>query len=70
MSIWLRARAPQSVKPIGARALVTNQLALGTTRLLARITRASAERLALAPGMPVFAVIKSVTIDPRMLPRL
>jgi molybdate transport system ATP-binding protein len=46
------------------------QLALGATRLIARITRASAERLALAEGMPVFAVIKSVTIDPRMLPRL
>lgn len=46
------------------------QLTLGTTRLVARITRASAERLLLAVDMPVYAVIKSVTIDPRMLPRL
>jgi molybdate transport system ATP-binding protein len=46
------------------------QLALGATRLIARITRASAERLVLTEGMAVFAVVKSVTIDPRMLPRL
>lgn len=39
------------------------QLACGTARLVARITRASAARLALGPGAPVFAVIKSVIVD-------
>ena len=38
-------------------------LAAGAARLLARITAASARRLALAPGLAVFAVIKSVTVD-------
>ena len=39
------------------------QIAIGPTRLVARITRHSAARLALAPNKPVFAVIKSVAID-------
>ncbi|HWA02956.1 MAG TPA: molybdenum ABC transporter ATP-binding protein [Rhizomicrobium sp.] len=39
------------------------QLACGGIRLVARITRASAERLSLRPGMPVYAVIKSVIVD-------
>ena len=39
------------------------QVAIGATRLVARITRHSAIRLALSPGKPVFAVIKSVAID-------
>jgi molybdate transport system ATP-binding protein len=39
------------------------QIACGATRLVARITCASAARLALAPGVPVFAVIKSVIVD-------
>ena len=39
------------------------QLALGNSRMLARITQASAQRLALAPGVPVFAIVKSVIID-------
>ncbi len=38
------------------------QLVLGEARLVARITRRSAERLALAPGSKVFALIKSVTV--------
>ena len=41
------------------------QLALGDARLIARITRRSLERLALKPGTPVFAVIKSVTVGGR-----
>jgi molybdate transport system ATP-binding protein len=45
----------------GAQADV--QIACGPARLVARITRASAARLALAPGVPVFAVIKSVIVD-------
>jgi molybdate transport system ATP-binding protein len=39
------------------------QLACGAARLVARITRASAMRLALQPGAPVFAIIKSVIVD-------
>jgi molybdate transport system ATP-binding protein len=39
------------------------QLACGATRLVARITRASTARLALQPGVPVFAIIKSVIVD-------
>jgi molybdate transport system ATP-binding protein len=39
------------------------QLACGPTRLVARITRASRIRLDLRPGMPVFAIVKSVTVD-------
>ncbi len=38
------------------------QLACGATRLIARITRASAARLGLAPGKPVYAIVKSVTV--------
>ena len=38
------------------------QLVCGNTRFVARITQASAARLALAPGKPVFAIVKSVTV--------
>lgn len=38
------------------------QLRCGSDRLLARITRRSAEALGLAPGMKVFAVAKSVSV--------
>lgn len=38
------------------------QIACGSARLIARITRKSLDRLGLAPGAPVHAVIKSVTI--------
>jgi molybdate transport system ATP-binding protein len=38
------------------------QLACGNARFVARITRASAARLALVPGKPVFIVVKSVTV--------
>ena len=41
------------------------QLLCGAARLVARITRASARRLALAPDMPVFAISKSVIVDPQ-----
>lgn len=43
------------------------QLQCGQTKLIARITRHSSERLELVVGMLVFAVIKSVTIDRRAL---
>jgi molybdate transport system ATP-binding protein len=38
-------------------------LACGNTRFTARITHASCARLALSPGKPVFAIVKSVTVD-------
>ncbi len=43
------------------------QVACGNTRLVARITRRSVRRLGLAPGTPVYALIKSVTVDRRSL---
>jgi molybdate transport system ATP-binding protein len=39
------------------------QLACSNTKLVARITRASVARLGLEPGVPVFAIVKSVTVD-------
>lgn len=39
------------------------QLSCGPSRLVARITRASVARLALAPDVAVFAIIKSVIVD-------
>jgi molybdate transport system ATP-binding protein len=41
------------------------QLACGDTRLISRITRLSAERLALRPGLEVFAIIKAVSVNHR-----
>ena len=41
------------------------QLVCGTDRLVSRITRASLNRLELAPDMDIFAVVKSVTVDPQ-----
>jgi molybdate transport system ATP-binding protein len=49
----------------GGAAHADVQLQCGAARLVARITRASARRLALRPGMPVFVVIKSVIVDPQ-----
>lgn len=39
------------------------QVAIGATRLLAEVTRDAVTRLAIAPGRPVHALIKSVSID-------
>ncbi len=39
------------------------QLGIGETRLLARVTRDAAERLGLAPGLAVHALVKSVALD-------
>jgi molybdate transport system ATP-binding protein len=47
------------------RAHADVQLSLRDARLIARITRRSLERLALKPGVEVFAVIKSVTVGGR-----
>ncbi len=55
-----------SARVIALAALGTQtdvQLACGATRLVARITNASAARLGLAPGKPVYAIVKSVTVD-------
>jgi molybdate transport system ATP-binding protein len=41
------------------------QLACGSVKIVARITRASLQRLDLRPGLSLFAVIKSVTVDSR-----
>jgi molybdate transport system ATP-binding protein len=48
--------------------LVDVHLSVGATRLVSRITRASTARLALAPGMDLFAVIKAVTVDAQITP--
>ena len=36
---------------------------LGAGAIVARITRDSVRRLALAPGQPIYAVVKSVALD-------
>lgn len=41
------------------------ELAAGSARLVARITAASARRLALMPGLSAFAIVKSVVVDRR-----
>jgi molybdate transport system ATP-binding protein len=57
----------EAVKPAGA-VHADLRLRCGPTALIARITRASLERLALAPGTPAFAIIKSVTVAPQLEP--
>ncbi|SFH12820.1 molybdenum ABC transporter ATP-binding protein [Methylobacterium gossipiicola] len=42
-------------------------LACGDATLTARLTRASAHDLGLRPGLPVFAVVKSVAFDPQAI---
>jgi molybdate transport system ATP-binding protein len=42
---------------------VVVQVAVGRLLLLAEVTRDAVQRLALAPGRPVHALIKSVSID-------
>lgn len=44
------------------------QLACGSAKLVSRITTASLMRLGLKEGLALYAVIKSVTVDPRILP--
>jgi molybdate transport system ATP-binding protein len=41
------------------------RIAIGSLMLLARVTRLSLDELGLAPGVPVFALVKSVAIDRR-----
>jgi molybdate transport system ATP-binding protein len=56
---------PGTVVAVGAEAgaSVDVQLDVGGTPLLARITRKSAAALGIAPGRPVFALVKAVAID-------
>ncbi len=57
---------PAEVVALGAAATpheVFVRLRIGPTELLSRITRDSAERLALRPGLAVWAVLKAVTVD-------
>jgi molybdate transport system ATP-binding protein len=42
-------------------------LTCGETKLAARITQASVARLGIVPGQPLFAVIKSVIVDPQLV---
>ena len=65
-NVLRRQRSRRSIKGAGAQADV--QLDCGGAKLVARITRASVARLELAPGIEVFAIVKSVTVDPRILP--
>jgi molybdate transport system ATP-binding protein len=46
-------------------AIVDVKLSVGSTTLLARVTRKAAEELRLAPGLPVHALVKAVAIDRR-----
>jgi molybdate transport system ATP-binding protein len=39
------------------------QLMCGATRLVARITESSHVRLGLEPGRPVYAIVKSLTVE-------
>ena len=39
------------------------EVTLASVRIYARVTRLSADRLGLAPGMPIYALIKAVSLD-------
>lgn len=43
------------------------QVGIGPTRLIARITRHSADRMGLAPGREVYVILKSISVDRRSL---
>ena len=60
---------PGVVADIAAREgpIVEVRLDCGGEALVARVTRYSAERLGLAPGVPVYALIKGVALDRRSL---
>jgi molybdate transport system ATP-binding protein len=58
---------PATVEALGEEfgAIVEVALRVGPAALSARITRASAERLGLRPGLAVFALVKAIAIDRR-----
>jgi molybdate transport system ATP-binding protein len=57
----LRAHVESLGQPFGA--MLDVSLDAGGTRLVARITRKAADELRLAPGNPVLALVKAVSID-------
>ena len=65
--VSIRNVLPGTVVEMGeaAGASLDVRLDLGGSALIARITRKSAADLGLKPGLPVFAMIKSVSIDRR-----
>jgi molybdate transport system ATP-binding protein len=56
---------PGVVHAVGGEfgALVEVEVAIGPTRIAARVTRKAAAELGLAPGVAVFALVKAVSID-------
>lgn len=58
---------PARVESLGEEfgAIVDVSLRVGPTPIVARLTRQSAERLRLAPGLEVFALVKAIAIDRR-----
>lgn len=54
-----------AITPAGEAPEVFLRLDVGGSTVLARITRDSLERLALRPGLPVWALVKAVTFDRR-----
>jgi molybdate transport system ATP-binding protein len=58
---------PATVLSVGEEfgAIVDVSLSVGPTALLARVTRESAQRLGLVPGLAVYALVKAVAIDRR-----
>jgi molybdate transport system ATP-binding protein len=57
----LRATVASIGSPVGG--VVDVSLSIGAAALRSRVTRRSAEQLALAPGMEVYAMIKAVSLD-------
>ena len=57
------------VMPESDTAFAEVRLSIGDQDLRARVTRLSADELKLMPGLDVYALVKSVTLDRRMLTR-
>ncbi len=56
---------PATVTNVSVRGNAADvQLLCGNVKLVSRITRSSRDRLGLAAGTRLFAVVKSVTVDP------
>jgi molybdate transport system ATP-binding protein len=60
---------PGRIAEVGSRdgPIVDVRIDLNGESLLARVTRLTIDRLGLAPGRPVFAIIKSIALDRRSL---